>query len=56
MTSYMAHDPMDSDDWFVDSVGSAHMTFSHLINITESTNNEVVVADCSRIAIETLVT
>lgn len=52
-TSFVAKNAIDNDDWFVDSGASAHMTpyKENLINSSEPTNHEVIVADNSRLKI-----
>ena len=47
LTSYKSRDTKGSDDWFIDSGASAHMTWNkhNLINVRSAINNEVVVAN-----------
>lgn len=52
-TSFVAKDSFDSNDWFIDSGASAHMTKRNdLISTFYSSNNEVTVANNNRLKVK----
>lgn len=54
LTSFVAREPNGSDEWYIDSGASGHMTMAkeNLHCTTASTKNEVIVADNSRMKID----
>lgn len=54
LTSFVAREPNDCDDWFIDSGASGHMTMKreNLFDISSPSNTEVIVADNSRMKID----
>lgn len=53
LTSFVAREPLESDDWFIDAGASGHMTMRNdLMVATRTTSNtEVIVADNSRLKV-----
>lgn len=53
LTSFVAREPLESDDWFIDSGASGHMTMRNDLMVATRTasNTEVIVADNSRLKV-----
>lgn len=54
LTSFAAREPIDDNDWYIDSGATAHMTMrrENLFDTSNSLNSEVIVADNSRMKID----